>query len=71
MSGPADSRLERPPIKAPEAARYLGISIRTLYHWTYQKRIPFYKPNRKELYFKPDELEAWVYRNLSPERAQS
>jgi excisionase family DNA binding protein len=46
-----------------EAAEYTGLSVGTLYGLTHRKRIPFYKPLYKKLYFKRSELEAFIFRN--------
>lgn len=50
-----------------EAATFLGISIGYLYRLTCGKKIPFYKPNGKLVYFKRSELERWVTTNKAEE----
>lgn len=42
-----------------DAARYLGLSPQTIYTYTHQNRIPFYKRGKK-LYFKEIELKEWL-----------
>jgi len=42
-----------------EAARYLAVSVSTLYGWVWQRRIPFIKMGRA-LRFDPRDLEAFV-----------
>jgi excisionase family DNA binding protein len=42
-----------------DAARYLGLSPQTIYTYTHQNRIPFYKRGKK-LYFKETELKDWL-----------
>jgi excisionase family DNA binding protein len=46
-----------------EAAEYTGLSSGTLYILTHEKRIPFYKPLGKKIYFKRSELDAFMFRN--------
>lgn len=45
-----------------EAALLTGYKIKGLYTLTSEKRIPHYKKNGK-LYFRKDELEAWMTEN--------
>ena len=46
-----------------EACTFLSYSKSYLYKLTYSRQIPHYKPNRKMLYFKKSDLEAWLLRN--------
>lgn len=46
-----------------EAAAVLGLSKRYIYKLTCKKKIPYYKPGAKLLYFDKNELEAWAKRN--------
>jgi excisionase family DNA binding protein len=46
-----------------EAARYLGFAESYLYKLTSLQQVPFYKPLGKKLYFKREELDAWLLRN--------
>jgi excisionase family DNA binding protein len=46
-----------------EAAEYTGLSSGTLYILTHDRRIPFYKPLGKKIYFKRSELDAFMFRN--------
>jgi len=50
---------ERPFLTAGETAAYLGIALPTLYSYTSKRVLPHYKVRRK-LYFKLDELDAFV-----------
>lgn len=46
---------------AKEAAKYLGVSERTLANWRAEKRGPqFYKPSEKLTYYFQDDLDAWI-----------
>jgi len=45
-----------------EAARYLSVSVSTLYGWVWQRRIPFVKVGRA-LRFDPDDLREFVEGN--------
>jgi excisionase family DNA binding protein len=46
-----------------EASEYTGLSSGTLYVLTHEKRIPFYKPLGKKIYFKRTELDGFMFRN--------
>lgn len=46
-------------IDVEEAAMLTGYTVKGIYTLTSEKRIPHYKKNGK-LYFKKDELEAWM-----------
>lgn len=43
----------------------LGTTRANVYRMTSERRIPFYKPLRGKIYFKRDEIEAWMLRNRS------
>lgn len=47
-------------LNVDEASEYLGISKSHLYKHTHEKRIKFYKPNGKKLYFKLEDLESFI-----------
>lgn len=49
-------------IGVEEAAMLTGYTVKGIYTLTSEKRIPHYKKNGK-LYFKKDELEAWMTEN--------
>lgn len=53
-------------ITSKEASAFLGISLEYLYKLTHRKEIPYYKPNRKLIYFKEEDLVAWITRNRTP-----
>jgi excisionase family DNA binding protein len=46
-----------------EAAEYTGFSVPGLYDLTYKKKVPFYKPSGKKIYFKRSELDIFIFRN--------
>lgn len=46
-----------------ELAEYIGLSHSYLYKLTSKGDIPFYRPNGKQLYFKKEEIDAWLLRN--------
>ena len=52
-------------IKAPEAAKYFGISIRTLYDWSSAGTVPSVKINGA-LRFDLDEISDWIEMNKRP-----
>lgn len=43
-----------------EATDYLSVSSSHLYKLTSGNIIPFYKPNKKKIFFKRSELDAWL-----------
>lgn len=46
-----------------ETVRYMGISKSYLYRLTRERRIPYSKPAGKMIFFRRDELEAWLQQN--------
>ena len=53
------------PMRAREAANYLSVTLRCIYRMTESKQIPFYKPSDRRIFFKQEELDAWIFRNRS------
>jgi len=53
-----------------EAAIYLEVSHSHLYKLTSSGAVPFYKPNGKKLYFKREELDAWLLSNRSSSKEE-
>lgn len=47
-------------IRIDEAAAFLGLTRESIYNLIAKKAIPHYKPNGKTLYFKKEELSAWI-----------
>ena len=43
-----------------QAAEYLKLKPSYIYSLTHQKKIPYYKPNGKRVYFSRAELNKWV-----------
>jgi len=43
-----------------EATDYLSVSSSHLYKLTSNNVIPFYKPNKKKIFFKRSELDTWL-----------
>lgn len=50
-------------LTSSEAARYLGVSLSTLYKWTMGRVLPYSKPNGGRCYFDRSELEKWCMSN--------
>jgi excisionase family DNA binding protein len=48
-----------------EAAKYMGISLSTLYKLTSAGILPFSKPNGKLIYFCRQSLDNWLLSNTS------
>jgi excisionase family DNA binding protein len=46
-----------------EAASFTGFSKNYLYKLIHLKKIPHYKPMRGRVFFRPAELEAFLFRN--------
>lgn len=55
--------LQKAVLNFTEATEYLDISASHLYKLTSQKLIPHFCPQGKKLYFRRDELDAWLLRN--------
>ena len=56
---------ERPILTMREAAMFTGMSKNTLYKLIQADKIRHYRPNGKLVYFRRDELEAWLMKNPS------
>lgn len=56
---------ERPILTIREAAMFTGLSKNTLYKLIQADKIKHYRPNGKLVYFRRDELEAWLMKNPS------
>ncbi len=55
--------LKKAVLNFDEACKFLDVSPSHLYKFTSAKSIPHFCPQGKKLYFKRDELEAWLLRN--------
>lgn len=53
-------------LSVEEAAVFLNMKPSFLYKMTSAKRIKFFKPNGKLIYFQKSDLEAFLLRNESP-----
>jgi len=53
-------QVQREFLTALETASYLGYSIKTIYHYTFNRTLPFYKLQGRKLFFKISDLEAFV-----------
>lgn len=62
----------KPILTFKEACKYTGLSKSWLYKKTSSGEVAHYKPDGKKIYFKREELEAWLLRNkvLSKEEIQ-
>ena len=49
-----------------EVAMYTGLSVNYLYKLTSKRKIPFYSPNGKTLYFDRKEIDDWLKTNRKP-----
>jgi excisionase family DNA binding protein len=50
------------PLSVTEAAAYTGLSKTYLYKLIYLKKIPHYKPTGGRVFFKQEELDAFIFR---------
>ena len=55
--------LQKEVLTADEAASYLGMSKSYVYKLTMGRKIPFYRPMGKMVYFNRKELEQWLQAN--------
>jgi excisionase family DNA binding protein len=51
---------EKPFLTINEAAQYLGISKNSLYLYTSQKAIPYFKPRNRKIYFAISDLDKFA-----------
>ncbi len=59
MLSPASSQVEKKYLSTEEAADYLNLSIQTLYRYTMNKKIHFYRFSRK-LFFLKEDLDQFI-----------
>ena len=50
-------------LSADEASKFLGMKKSYLYKLTMARKIPFYRPMGKMVYFRKTELERWLLSN--------
>lgn len=55
-------QIEKEVINLKELTKYIGLSKSTIYKMTMNKEIPYYKVS-KFLFFRSEEIRAWVLRN--------
>ena len=58
----AGSATEKP-LTMDEACQFMNMSKSTVYKLTHKKKIPFSKPNGKNIYFKKSDLVEWMLKN--------
>ena len=54
--------MEKEILTVDEAAAYTGFSKSHIYKLAHYRRVDHYKPNRKNIYFKKEDLEAYLLR---------
>jgi excisionase family DNA binding protein len=57
------SILRKEVLTLDEASLYLGQSKSSIYKLTSKREIPFYSPGGKKIYFKREEIDAWIYQS--------
>ena len=55
-----EQKPKNPYLTFAQACEYLGISANSLYTMTCRKKIPYYKPSGKSIYFLESDLLAWI-----------
>ena len=58
--------LQKPILTFEEACKYLNLQSSFLYKLTSRRQISHFCPGGKKLYFKRDELDAWLLQNRVP-----
>jgi excisionase family DNA binding protein len=53
-----------------EAARYLGISMQSIYKLTHQKAFPTYKPGNKKIYIRRADIDEWIEKSIRKSSSQ-
>jgi len=53
--------MEKDFFNTSEAAEYLGISIKTVYHYIHKQVIPYYKVQNRKVYFKKVDLDNFLF----------
>ncbi|MBC5774356.1 helix-turn-helix domain-containing protein [Pontibacter sp. KCTC 32443] len=53
----------KPVLNFKDACEYMGVSSSFLYKLTGSRAIPHFCPNGKMLFFKREDLDAWMLRN--------
>jgi len=56
------------PLTFYQACEYLHFKPSYLYKLTSKRKIPFYKPNGKMLFFNKKELDEWIFQNRSDKK---
>jgi excisionase family DNA binding protein len=59
------AELSERPLGIAEAAEFLGLSVNYLHKLCHLGRITFFKPTGGRVYFKREDLEAFVFRGRS------
>lgn len=54
------TQIKAPFISLAEASEYLGLSKATLYSYTHNRVLPFYKLRGRKLYFKREDLDSFI-----------
>jgi excisionase family DNA binding protein len=58
------------PLNIQQAAEFLGLASSTMYKMVMRGSIPSYRPNGGRVYFKREELEAWIFSNRRATRKE-
>lgn len=53
-----------------EGCEFTGLSKTYMYKLTHRNKIPFFKPNGKNIYFSREELKKWLMRNQTKSTQQ-
>jgi excisionase family DNA binding protein len=58
--------IQKPALTVDEAATFLGLKKNYVYKLISQRKIPCYRPMAGRVFFKPSELEDFLFRNRQP-----
>jgi excisionase family DNA binding protein len=58
-----DFMLTQKALSVEEASQFTGLSKNYLYKLVHLKQIPYYKPRGGRVFFRLEELEAFIFRN--------
>jgi len=53
-------------LTARQAAQFLQVGLPAIYNLCYKRRLQFFKPNSKNIYFRRDDLVAYVEKGRVP-----
>ena len=58
-------------LKVDEVAELLGVEPKTIYNWVYEGVIPYVKPTRGTLRFRPSAIAGWLEERTHEPRSRT